>query len=58
MSLGELERTSGVTKGYLSQLERGEASNPSIEAIKKIANGLGVHVSDILYEVQEVDVPM
>ena len=37
---------------------RRSESNPSIEAIKKIANGLGVHVSDILYEESGVDPPM
>ena len=53
LSLGELEEASGVTKGYLSQLERGEASNPSLEAVKKIAAGLGVLVSEFLGEKQE-----
>jgi transcriptional regulator with XRE-family HTH domain len=50
MSLGDLETASGVSKGYLSQLERGEATNPSVDAAQKIAVGLGVHVSELLGE--------
>ena len=52
MSLGKLEEASGVSKGYLSQLERGEATNPSVDAAQKIALGLGVHVSELLGEQQ------
>ena len=55
MSLGDLERESGVTKGYLSQLERGEASNPSLEAAKKIAHGLDVHLSYIVDEAHDLE---
>ena len=50
MTLGDLERESGVSKGYLSQLERGEASNPTILAVGKIAHGLGVSVPELLGE--------
>ncbi len=51
MTLGDLERASGVSKGYLSQLERGEASNPTIDIVAKISQGLGVPVSELLGEV-------
>lgn len=57
MSLGELETASGVTKGYLSQLERGEAVNPSVEAVRKIAYGLGAPVTELLGEDQEAESP-
>jgi transcriptional regulator with XRE-family HTH domain len=50
LTLGELERRSGVTKGYLSQLERGAATNPSLEAVRKIARGLDVPVEELLDE--------
>ena len=51
MTLGDLERATGVSKGYLSQLERGEASNPTIDIVTKISQGLGVPVSELLGEV-------
>lgn len=50
MTLGDLERDSGVSKGYLSQLERGEASNPTVDILTKISQGLGVPVSELLGE--------
>lgn len=53
MSLADLEASCGVTKGYLSQLERGEATNPSLEAVQKIAAGLGVRLSELLGEERE-----
>ncbi len=53
MSLGDLERASGVTKGYLSQLERGNASNPSLDAIKKISRGLDAPLSALSEEPEE-----
>jgi len=59
MTLSELERVSGVSKGYLSQLERGEASNPTVDIVTKISQGLGVPVSELLGEVSlpEADAP-
>jgi len=39
MSLTALEDASGVSKAYLSQLERGVASNPSIDSLGKINAG-------------------
>ena len=50
MTLGDLERACNVSKGYLSQLEGGKASNPTIVAVTKIAQGLGVSVSELLGE--------
>jgi transcriptional regulator with XRE-family HTH domain len=50
LTLGDLERACGVSKGYLSQLEGGKASNPTIVAVTKIAQGLGVSVSELLGE--------
>jgi len=50
MTLGDLERDSGVSKGYLSQLERGEANNPTVDVLTKISHGLGVAVSQLLGE--------
>lgn len=50
MSLGELERASGVGKGYLWELERGSKANPSIEILQKIARAFGVPASELLGE--------
>ncbi len=53
LSLSDLEKKSGVTKGYLSQIERGEAINPSLEAVRKIAQGLEVQITDLIGENNE-----
>ena len=59
MSLGDLARVSGVTKGYLSQLERGPepggADNPSLETVMRIARGLGVGLAELVHEATPPD---
>ncbi len=50
ISLTELERRSGITKGYLSQLERGEATNPSFDVVRRIARGLEVALAELAGE--------
>ncbi|WP_237458607.1 helix-turn-helix domain-containing protein [Pontibacillus yanchengensis] len=48
LSLTELSRESGVSKSYLSFLERGMQQNPSIDVIEKIAHALKVDVHTVL----------
>jgi len=48
MSLGDLERDCGLSKGYLSQLERGESDNPSVDALLKIAGALHVDAAYLM----------
>ena len=55
MKLSQLEDASGVTRGYLSQLENGKASNPSVEHMRKIAQGLGVNLVELLGEEAEAE---
>ncbi|WP_293765118.1 helix-turn-helix domain-containing protein [uncultured Aquitalea sp.] len=47
LSLDELSRLAGVSKGMLVEIEKGEA-NPSIAILCKIAAALGVSVADIV----------
>lgn len=47
-SLGELAKQSGVSKGYLSQVESGLAPRPSAETTLKVAIALGVPMNDLL----------
>lgn len=53
ISLSELAETADVAKSYLSNVERGIQSNPSIQFIEKIASSLGVSMSSLLYGDQE-----
>ncbi|WP_246942985.1 helix-turn-helix domain-containing protein [Bacillus pinisoli] len=48
MSLTELSNRSGVSKSYLSFIERGKQNNPSIEVIDKLATALKVEVHSLL----------
>lgn len=44
----ELAKKAGVAQGYISALEAGEKSNPSVAVIKKLAKALGVPVTELL----------
>lgn len=60
LSLGQLSALSGVSKVMISQIEKGD-SNPTINIICKIANGLKVPYTTLLedtrnvYEVKDED---
>lgn len=49
-SLSALAESAGVSKGYLSDLERGTAGNPTVDVVRKIAGGLGVPLLALLGE--------
>ena len=51
LSLGQLSAICGVSKIVLSQMERGE-SNPTINTVWKIAEGLRVHYTELLEQPQ------
>ena len=42
LSLREVEETTRISNAYLSQLERGEAENPSPDKLQKLAKCYGV----------------
>ncbi|WP_227394771.1 helix-turn-helix domain-containing protein [Jeotgalibacillus aurantiacus] len=48
MTLSELAERSGVSKSYLSNIERNLKQNPSIQVIEKIAKVLEVDVKRLL----------
>ena len=47
LSLSELARLSGVSKGYLSQVERSPDARPSAATIFAVARALGTSVADL-----------
>jgi XRE family transcriptional regulator of biofilm formation len=50
ITLTGFSKLSGVSKSYLSFIERGKQNNPSIEVIEKLAYALDVDVHEILGE--------
>jgi transcriptional regulator with XRE-family HTH domain len=48
MGLRELAREAKVPAGYLSELERGEKTNPSAAVVVRLAKALGVRVTALL----------
>lgn len=54
LSLSELAERAGVSKSYLSTIERDVQSNPSIQFLEKIAAVLNVPVDSLL---QQDDAP-
>lgn len=47
MSLSVLASRSGVSKSYISNIERGIQKNPSLIIMKKLADTLGVPLEDL-----------
>lgn len=45
----ELAKNTGISRYYLSALERGKANNPSIDVMKKIAEALEVSVQELFF---------
>ncbi|KGX93355.1 transcriptional regulator [Pontibacillus halophilus JSM 076056 = DSM 19796] len=55
MSLSELAALSGISKSYLSQIEREKQQNPSIQLLSKIAKALNVSIHDIIQLEKETE---
>jgi len=53
MPLSELARRSGVSRGYLHLIEKGESS-PTEEKLAAIAEALGVIISDLTGELDDL----
>lgn len=47
LSISKLAEIIGISKGYLSDIEKGAKTNPSTELLERIANALDVTVSDL-----------
>jgi len=48
ISLPELAERAGVSKGFLSQLENDEESNPSLDTLNKVAKALNVTLAALI----------
>lgn len=47
MTQDELAEASGLSGAYISEIERGNA-NPTLATVQKLANGLNVHISELV----------
>ena len=48
LSLRDVEADTGISNAYLSQLERGDASNPSPKKLKSLAEHYDIPYADLL----------
>lgn len=48
LSLRDVEAKTGISNAYLSQLERGDASNPSPKKLKSLADCYDIPYADLL----------
>lgn len=48
MTLSDLASTTGISKSYLSYIERGIKHNPSIDVLEKITEALEINISSII----------
>jgi len=53
ISINTLSKTSGVSLGYLSDLENSKVNNPTTETLQKIACALDVYISDFFIDPNE-----
>lgn len=49
ITLYKLSKETGISRGYLTELENNKKSNPSIQVLYKIALVLDVNVKDLFY---------
>ncbi len=56
ISINNLSKISGVSLGYLSDLENNKLKNPTLDMLKKIACSLDVKVNDLLTEKERVEI--
>ncbi len=47
MSISALANKAGISKGYVSDIEKGVKDNPSIEILDRIASALEINVSEL-----------
>lgn len=63
LSLARLAEISGVSRTYLLKLETDEASNPSLEVLRRLADALDITVADLLgtprmeFDLGDVELP-
>lgn len=50
LSLSDLARLAGISKGYLSQIENEAANRPSAQTLFRLARALGTSVGELLGE--------
>ncbi len=57
LSLSQLARLSGVSKGYLSQVERSASARPSAATLFAVARALGTSIAELLEADASVSLP-
>lgn len=55
LSLDQLSELSGVSKSYISSIERGLQTNPSFSVLEKVAKALDV---ELVYLINLLDTPL
>jgi len=54
MTQAELSRTISMKESYMSALVNGKIKNTSLATLNRIACGLGITISQVIYEVERV----
>lgn len=56
ISINNLSKMTGISLGYLSDLENNNAKNPTMEKLETIANALGVSVKSFLNDEEKLSI--
>lgn len=49
LTLEEVAKRAGITKGYLWQIEEGETANPTIQTLQQISKALDKTIAELLF---------
>ena len=55
MSISALAAKAGISKGYVSDIEKGVKGNPSVDVLEKIATALDVNVSELFDDTSNLE---
>lgn len=56
ISINKLASMSGVSLGYLSDIENNNAKNPTMDKLQAIADALSIQVSDLLSDKEKLEI--
>lgn len=58
MSQDEVEKKTGIKRGYISKIENNKLKNPTFFTIARIADAIRINLSDLMQMVDTIDFPV
>lgn len=58
ISQGEVEKKTGIRRGYISKIENDKLKNPTFFTIARIAEAIQIPLPDLIKMVDTIDIPV